>query len=71
MCRAAIEAAADGPGHEPVVVSVTASIGVAGLPSYIADSVEGLLEQADRALYEAKGSGRNRVVVAGAQGIAA
>lgn len=44
------------------VVSVTVSIGVA--PHRQGDAVVDLLCRADRALYEAKGTGRNRVVVA-------
>jgi len=42
---------------------VTASMGIAG---YVpGDEVESLIARADRALYEAKESGRNRVVLAG------
>jgi diguanylate cyclase (GGDEF)-like protein/PAS domain S-box-containing protein len=43
---------------------VTASMGVAGHAEE--ESLDGLLGRADRALYRAKDSGRNRVVVAGA-----
>ena len=43
---------------------VTASLGVAAFPR-ASGSLDGLLEQADRALYRAKESGRDRVVVAG------
>jgi diguanylate cyclase (GGDEF)-like protein len=39
------------------------SIGVSGLPEN-AETLEGLVEVADRALYEAKRRGRNRVVLA-------
>jgi diguanylate cyclase (GGDEF)-like protein len=42
---------------------VTISIGVAMYP-YNADTVEQLLSVADRALYEAKHQGRNRVILA-------
>lgn len=43
---------------------VTVSIGAATLPEHASDG-EGLLAAADRALYGAKGGGRNRVVGAG------
>lgn len=42
---------------------LTASIGVASLPGD-ADDADSLLKAADEALYRAKGSGRNRVIVA-------
>jgi diguanylate cyclase (GGDEF)-like protein len=48
----------------PIPVRLTASVGVAGLPEN-AESMARLFEQADRALYDAKHQGRNRVVVAG------
>lgn len=56
-------------GHNRYVVSgeksisVTISIGVANYP-LVSNSYEGLLQLADKALYEAKNSGRNRVCVA-------
>jgi len=46
-------------------VRVTASIGVSSLPE-VADTEEGLVDTADRALYHAKRTGRDRVVVAAA-----
>jgi diguanylate cyclase (GGDEF)-like protein len=45
---------------------ITISIGVAEYPSH-GDTPESLIESADAALYEAKDSGRDRVVTAGTQ----
>jgi diguanylate cyclase (GGDEF)-like protein len=62
--RAAIEAlrfehqGAEGP---PQVVSCTASLGLASIPSPTLSSAELLLRAADDSLYAAKGAGRNRV----------
>lgn len=50
--------------HEDVVVPVTVSIGVAALQASD-ETADQSLSRADRALYEAKAQGRNRVVVAG------
>jgi len=50
-------------GDERMKVPVTLSIGVASLESSNAETSEDLLMQADRALYRAKDSGRNRVVI--------
>lgn len=47
---------------EGVIVRATLSIGVADSASY--DSVEQLLVESDRALYDAKNGGRNRVSLA-------
>jgi two-component system cell cycle response regulator len=58
--RSAIQGIAGG-------VPVTASVGVATFPDH-ADDPHELLSQADAALYLAKSSGRNRVVVAGLGG---
>jgi len=52
-------------GEEPVPVTV--SIGVASYPAH-GDSFQVLVEAADRALYAAKQAGRDRVMVADAQG---
>ncbi len=48
----------DGDGE----IQVTASLGLATLPGAAADARE-LIAKADEALYEAKGSGKNRLVV--------
>jgi diguanylate cyclase (GGDEF)-like protein len=47
----------------PFSLHLTASLGVAGMPEN-AESLQRLVEVADRALYDAKHQGRNRVVVA-------
>jgi diguanylate cyclase (GGDEF)-like protein len=47
----------------PIPLRLTASLGVAGLPES-AGTLEALVEVADRALYDAKHQGRNRVVAA-------
>ena len=50
-------------GHpRPVDISIAVSIGLAAL-SQDGQSLTDLLDKADRALYCAKNSGRNRVVV--------
>lgn len=47
------------PGEEPYI---TASIGAVSMVPEAADSLDTLIELADKALYEAKGRGRNRLV---------
>ncbi len=47
----------------PIPLRIAVSLGAAGLPES-ASTLEGLVEVADRALYDAKRQGRNRVVVA-------
>ncbi|HEX4976007.1 MAG TPA: GGDEF domain-containing protein, partial [Pseudomonadales bacterium] len=44
---------------------VTVSIGVASYPDLAVDTLEDLLKKADEALYQAKRSGRNTVMMAG------
>jgi len=46
--------------HQPV--SATISLGIAGYPKH-AQTPEGLIVQADQAMYAAKAAGRNRVIV--------
>ena len=52
-------------GAEGEMVEVTVSVGVAAM-GLGADTVEAMLKRADKALYEAKNGGRNRVVAAAA-----
>lgn len=58
--RAAVQAMDIPAGGQP---RVTVSVGVAAFPTD-ADDASSLIEQADRALYQAKREGKNRVVVA-------
>jgi two-component system, cell cycle response regulator len=50
--------------HDGVIIPVTTSIGVACLPDLAVDTANQLLMAADRALYQAKAQGRNRVAAA-------
>ncbi len=52
----------EGARERKVLIPLTVSLGVAGLPED-AHTEEGLLEAADQALYEAKRAGRNRTLV--------
>ena len=50
-----------GPPDAPAAITV--SVGVASLPEH-ATTVDGIVDEADRALYRAKDLGKNRVEVA-------
>jgi diguanylate cyclase (GGDEF)-like protein/PAS domain S-box-containing protein len=60
--RAEIEASASRAIRGTEVMSITASFGVASLNA-AARSVEGMIDQADQALYKSKQAGRNRVTM--------
>jgi len=47
--------------HGGLELRVTASLGAAEYPTSKAETIEALIESADKALYRAKGAGRNRV----------
>jgi diguanylate cyclase len=47
--------------EEPRALSVTASLGIAAYPESKAETGEDLVRRADRALYRAKKTGKNRV----------
>jgi two-component system cell cycle response regulator len=53
--------------YEGRAIPVTVSLGIAGYPAVTAGNPDELIGVADEALYEAKRSGRNRVVVAAAR----
>lgn len=53
--------------HEGRAIPVTVSLGIAGYPAVAASNPDELIGAADEALYEAKRSGRNRVVARGAR----
>lgn len=57
--RKLVEQTVTSHGGHPI--KATVSIGAAGFPSTPAETVEQLMEAADRALYKAKHAGRNRV----------
>jgi two-component system chemotaxis family response regulator WspR len=63
--RAALHAAA--LDHTPDIGQVTISIGAASLVPSVGEPPSTLVECADRALYEAKRAGRDRVVTHGRQ----
>ena len=53
--------------HSGIIMNVTISVGVAGFPEIPVGTPEDLIEAADTALYAAKNSGRNRVMLATAR----
>lgn len=59
--RAAVAAQRIVHGHSSVAGHVTVSVGVATIPPSLGDTPAALLESADRLLYAAKHSGRNKV----------
>jgi len=52
------------PKDFPEDIPVTISLGVASIPECVVNDHAAFLAAADKALYEAKRAGRNRVVVA-------
>jgi diguanylate cyclase (GGDEF)-like protein len=50
--------------HEGINIPITTSVGLACLPDLAVDTANEVLMAADRALYQAKALGRNRVVIA-------
>jgi two-component system cell cycle response regulator len=56
-------------GHAGLAIPITASIGVAMLRA--GEAMESLIDRADRAMYEAKTGGRNRVAVFGESAVRA
>lgn len=61
LMRVRVEGMAIPHGHSDTSPSVTVSIGVAGQEPWLTDSANGLIEEADRMLFQAKKTGRNRV----------
>lgn len=61
LCKTIEETPAD---TEAGMIYITASLGVANFPTSPAHESDELVEQADRALYESKRGGRNRVTLA-------
>jgi two-component system cell cycle response regulator len=63
--RAAVETMPFTPRESGIALNVTASFGISSRLETV-ETPEQLMKQADRALYEAKNAGRNRVVAAAA-----
>lgn len=61
LCQHIREAFVDVRGLQ---LSITTSIGVAGMMPFAQETVEGLIHRADEALYRAKTEGRDRVILA-------
>lgn len=64
-CRSAISELVISNASRKGVFHVTTSIGVTCAPNYFHESIEELIRHADEALYRAKDTGRNRIVVWG------
>jgi two-component system cell cycle response regulator len=62
--RARVEATPTGANANGDVVRTTISIGISCVPMGVEEPAESLLNRADKALYEAKHTGRNKVVSA-------
>lgn len=59
----------EGEEHQPKG-KITISMGIASYPEH-ADTIEGLMDKADKALYASKNSGRNKVLIYGEETVSA